>query len=146
MADQMAQDAEHVTLEPRGRDLALVPPAALWALDDAALYTALFGSHEALGAEHLFSRDRRAKLLRAQPMAFARIKSALLAHDAYPLHVAFEERPALPQPPQRAFTPRPYQQDALTAWRAEGCRGVVILPTGAGKTLVGALAIAEVTL
>ena len=44
------------------------------------------------------------------------------------------------------LTPRPYQEDALTAWRAEGCRGVVVLPTGSGKTLVGALAIAEVEL
>ena len=38
--------------------------------------------------------------------------------------------PALP------LAPRPYQKDALTAWgRAHG-RGVVVLPTGAGKTVV----------
>jgi len=144
--EEMASEAERVTLELRGRDLALTPPAALWTLDDAALYSTLFGPREALGAQQLFSRDRRAKLLRTRPIAFARIESALLAHNAYPLHVAFDERPALPQPPQLAFTPRPYQEDALTAWRAEGCRGVVILPTGAGKTLVGALALAEVAL
>ncbi len=38
-------------------------------------------------------------------------------------------------------TPRPYQQQALEAWlRAKG-RGVVVLPTGAGKTQVAMMAI-----
>jgi superfamily II DNA or RNA helicase len=37
--------------------------------------------------------------------------------------------------------PRPYQLAALAAWRAAGGRGVVVLPTGAGKTLVAHLAI-----
>jgi superfamily II DNA or RNA helicase len=37
--------------------------------------------------------------------------------------------------------PRPYQHEALAAWRDRGCRGLVVLPTGAGKTLVAELAI-----
>ena len=37
--------------------------------------------------------------------------------------------------------PRPYQRQALAAWTAQGGRGVVVLPTGAGKTLVAHLAI-----
>ncbi len=37
--------------------------------------------------------------------------------------------------------PRPYQHEALAAWRAAGGRGVVVLPTGSGKTLVAELAI-----
>ncbi len=37
--------------------------------------------------------------------------------------------------------PRPYQRDAIEEWRAAGRRGVVILPTGAGKSLVAELAI-----
>lgn len=39
--------------------------------------------------------------------------------------------------------PRPYQREALEAWIAADRRGVVVLPTGAGKTLVAELAIAE---
>ncbi|HEY7348179.1 MAG TPA: DEAD/DEAH box helicase family protein [Ktedonobacterales bacterium] len=39
---------------------------------------------------------------------------------------------------------RPYahQTEALKAWKQSGMRGVVVLPTGAGKTHVGALALA----
>ena len=37
--------------------------------------------------------------------------------------------------------PRPYQSEALSAWDAAGGRGVVVLPTGAGKTMVAHMAI-----
>lgn len=36
-----------------------------------------------------------------------------------------------------------YQRDAVSAWRDAGDRGVIVLPTGAGKTLVALAAIAE---
>ena len=37
--------------------------------------------------------------------------------------------------------PRPYQREALDAFRANRYRGVVVLPTGAGKTYVAHMAI-----
>jgi superfamily II DNA or RNA helicase len=37
--------------------------------------------------------------------------------------------------------PRPYQNEALAAWRAQRGRGVVVLPTGSGKSHVAVLAI-----
>ncbi len=37
--------------------------------------------------------------------------------------------------------PRPYQTEALAAWRAQRGRGVVVLPTGSGKSHVALLAI-----
>lgn len=39
---------------------------------------------------------------------------------------------------------RDYQERALEAWKRAGMRGVVVLPTGAGKTLVALAAIQEV--
>ena len=134
-----------VRIEWRGRDIALAPPAALWPLDDAALYQALFGDEAAGLASALLRRDMRARVLRARPLDGAWLKVVLL-QMGWDVAVAFDERPALPWPLRVTLTPRPYQEDALTAWRAEGCRGVVVLPTGSGKTLVGALAIAEVEL
>ena len=42
-----------------------------------------------------------------------------------------------------AKKPRPYQLQALEAWRAAQGQGIVSLPTGAGKTHVGLMAIAD---
>ena len=39
--------------------------------------------------------------------------------------------------------PRGYQKEALAAWLKAGGRGVVVLPTGAGKTLVAHMAIED---
>jgi superfamily II DNA or RNA helicase len=52
---------------------------------------------------------------------------------------------ALVTPPVALSSPplRPYQADALSAWRSHACRGVVVLPTGAGKTRVAIAAIAH---
>ena len=39
-------------------------------------------------------------------------------------------------------TPREYQKDAVAAWRAGRWRGIVVLPTGAGKSFVAETCIA----
>src|SRR5262245_40359804 len=43
--------------------------------------------------------------------------------------------------PALSLTPRDYQIEALTAWLGRQGRGVVVLPTGAGKTVVALMAI-----
>jgi len=43
--------------------------------------------------------------------------------------------------PRALRTPFPHQSEALSAWNAAKGRGVVVLPTGAGKTFVAVLAI-----
>ncbi|MDQ3742830.1 MAG: DEAD/DEAH box helicase family protein, partial [Acidobacteriota bacterium] len=40
--------------------------------------------------------------------------------------------------------PRPYQQEAVEEWRRASHCGVVVLPTGAGKSLVAQMAIEQV--
>jgi superfamily II DNA or RNA helicase len=40
--------------------------------------------------------------------------------------------------------PHPHQRDALEAWKQRDCRGVVVLPTGSGKSQVGLMAMARV--
>jgi superfamily II DNA or RNA helicase len=42
---------------------------------------------------------------------------------------------------QSSVVLRDYQNQALNAWIANGNRGVIVLPTGSGKTLVGIKAI-----
>ena len=46
--------------------------------------------------------------------------------------------------PAFSLTPRPYQKDALTAWGKAQGRGVVVLPTGAGKTVVALMVLEAV--
>ncbi len=50
---------------------------------------------------------------------------------------------ALDRPWQTDREPRPFQTEALAAWKAAGRRGLVILPTGAGKSYVAELAIRD---
>ncbi|MCB9677177.1 MAG: DEAD/DEAH box helicase [Alphaproteobacteria bacterium] len=50
---------------------------------------------------------------------------------------------ALDRPHRTARTPRDYQQEAVEAWWRSGRRGVVVLPTGAGKSFVAELCIAR---
>lgn len=44
---------------------------------------------------------------------------------------------------QTTRTPRDYQREAVQAWRTGGRQGVVVLPTGAGKSFVAELCIAD---
>lgn len=53
---------------------------------------------------------------------------------------AYEEVPLEPVARQRPF---PYQTEAVRAWHEARSRGVVVLPTGAGKTFVATLALAS---
>ncbi len=86
--------------------------------------------------------DRRLGGYRALASAYRAIRETLEARH-YTVGTEFDPAPALPFQPQVRAAPRPYQLEALDAWLAAGGRGVVVLPTGAGKTLVGLLVIAR---
>lgn len=51
---------------------------------------------------------------------------------------------ALPLVLKESIVPREHQREALAAWRQNQSRGVVSLPTGAGKTILAVLAMAAV--
>ena len=61
-----------------------------------------------------------------------------------PLDPDLLERYALPFSPSLSLTARPYQREAIRNWLRSDGRGVVVLPTGAGKTVVAFLALDEV--
>jgi superfamily II DNA or RNA helicase len=50
----------------------------------------------------------------------------------------------LSAPPRISVRPRIYQREAVCAWLESGGRGVVVLPTGSGKTLVALMALEQV--
>ncbi len=134
-----------IIIDFRGRDLAIIPDEAMQHLPTEALQRTLFGSYLHASIAASMERDKRHHFLRARPIHFTAIKRALQARQT-PFHIAFEERPALPVETSLGIEARPYQQEALAHWLAAGSAGVVILPTGAGKTFVAAMALYETRL
>ena len=129
-------------LELRGRDLVIIPAEQWKDLSLPALLLTLFGTYLPAAIRSSIVQDKRHAFLRVQPIHFSAVKQAL-ERQQVPFTVAFDERPALSYTTKLALEPRPYQEEALANWLAEGSRGVVVLPTGAGKTFVAALAISE---
>ncbi|MUV59066.1 DEAD/DEAH box helicase, partial [Halogeometricum sp. CBA1124] len=83
--------------------------------------------------------DDRGLVARAPAHRYADLRAELDARDlAYEDRVRPETRLDL----SHAYDLRDYQQHALDAWRENGDRGVLELPTGAGKTVVAVAAIA----
>ena len=110
----------------------------------------------------ILSYDRGTLLLHPPPRGRAwvdhaewddRVERFRIPADRYrPLIEALSAEGTVVEDQARAFTdlplkfagsqtPHPHQAEALAAWKAAGRRGVVILPTGAGKTLVAQLAL-----
>lgn len=94
--------------------------------------------HEALPASCAW--DARTRCHRAPAIAYAELVLALKAagietKDEARRYDEIEATPVI----QRE--PRPYQREALAAWKRARGRGVVVLPTGAGKTHVAVMAI-----
>lgn len=85
--------------------------------------------------------DPRTQCLRAPAHAYAAIVRALhaagLSHED-----GARQYEALPLEPHVHRDPRPYQREALDAWQRARGQGIVVLPTGAGKSHVAMMAIA----
>ncbi|TNF31218.1 MAG: DEAD/DEAH box helicase [Deltaproteobacteria bacterium] len=107
---------------------------------DAPLDRADQDALEAIG----FAVDERAGgRLRAPASAYRKTLAHLMraGHEVDDRARGYEE---LPLTPRRRRDPFPHQAEALEAWLKMGRRGVVVLPTGAGKSYVAELAIAQV--
>jgi superfamily II DNA or RNA helicase len=87
--------------------------------------------------------DGRVNAVRAPAYRYSWLVRALVERG-----LDFEDRARgydelVPGAPRVAKEPRDYQLAAVAAWRENGRRGVVVLPTGAGKTFTAVLAIKD---
>jgi superfamily II DNA or RNA helicase len=86
--------------------------------------------------------DPRTACHRAPALAYAGLRRAL-ARASLEVDDRARQYAELPGGARVRREPRPYQAEALAAWRAHQGRGVVVLPTGAGKTWLACLAIED---
>ncbi len=84
--------------------------------------------------------DARTRCHRAPAAAYADVVRALVASKT-PYEDGARGYAELASGARVHRDPRPYQTEALEAWTAHRGRGVVVLPTGAGKSHVAVLAI-----
>ncbi len=89
-------------------------------------------------APHWLIHDPRLDALVSPGHRYAELREWASAHGVAEQSDAPDELDAPLLDPR---APRPYQREAVERWRTAGHRGTVVLPTGAGKTLVALLAI-----
>ena len=87
-----------------------------------------------------FQWDERVRRWRAPAIAYRQaltdlVRQKIPHQDQARKYLEFQFRTDL------KVEPRPYQQEAIAAWQRAGRRGVIILPTGAGKSFVAQMAI-----
>jgi len=100
----------------------------------------LRGSSEELGAPPSFAWDDRTNCYRAAAVSYAQIVRWLVANKT-PYEDHARRYLELEHGLRAHREPRPFQREALAAWRSQRGRGVVVLPTGAGKSHVALMAI-----
>jgi hypothetical protein len=95
---------------------------------------------DALDGLSFVERDGRSESRRAPAFRYPFVRDTCYNRNI-PVEDAVLDTPALPSL-STAYELRPYQQEALDAWRGANDRGVVELPTGSGKTVLAIAAIA----
>ncbi|HZS07590.1 MAG TPA: DEAD/DEAH box helicase family protein [Blastocatellia bacterium] len=100
----------------------------------------LDGADAAARVPSAFQWDERVRRWRAPALAYRQVLTELVRskiphEDQARKYHEFQFRIDL------QVEPRPYQRESIEAWQRGGRRGVVILPTGAGKSFVAQMAI-----
>lgn len=85
--------------------------------------------------------DERAGAFRAPALYYSEIVEFLKKSELSAIKDAVEELPPCPELKCKSVEMRTYQKRALESWDRAGRRGVIVLPTGAGKTVIGMKAI-----
>src|SRR6266581_7645008 len=86
--------------------------------------------------------DDRVRAFRAQGLYYGEIIEFLNKSDLSTIKDSVQDLPPYPDLMKcRTVAMRGYQKKALTAWDNAGRRGVIVLPTGAGKTVIAMKAI-----
>lgn len=100
----------------------------------------LDGADRSLTVPPAFRWDERVQRWRAPALSYKEVVKDLIRRQ-----VAYEDAARAYQDfdfaQKFSVEPRPYQEQAIEEWRRAGRSGVVILPTGAGKSLVAQMAI-----
>jgi superfamily II DNA or RNA helicase len=81
--------------------------------------------------------DSRVKAFRAQALYYREIVDFLKKSELTEIKDGVEDLPPCPELKCRRLAMRAYQKGALDSWDKAGRRGVIVLPTGAGKTVIG---------
>ncbi|MBM4354376.1 MAG: DEAD/DEAH box helicase [Deltaproteobacteria bacterium] len=118
-----------------------VPGPVIVTFDMGTVVVELNGNELPDGESSLLTWDHRVGALRGEAMAYRSILEMLVRHRL-PFDDrarAYETFPELA--PTAPFRPYPHQVEALEAWKKGGMRGVVVLPTGSGKTWLAHLAL-----
>jgi len=93
-----------------------------------------------------YDKDRKVFVL-TKPMYFFEVVHTLRSRGLEVVdETGFKERIPLPIKPTFRGSLREYQKEALEAWRRNNYRGVISLPTGAGKTVIAIAAICELSI
>src|ERR1700675_5083507 len=98
---------------------------------------------ERLAALPYIQRDARTNVHRAEAIHYR----ALVEHlrrEKIPYTDAARAYQPTPWPLRTSRDPFPHQTEALQTWWTTGGRGIVVLPTGTGKTFLAILAINKV--
>ena len=92
----------------------------------------------------LLKYDRSNKVFITYPAYYVRVREHLVSRG-----VRVEDRTGfsmdryLPIKPTISLKLRSYQEEAVSAWSSNNYRGIISLPTGSGKTVVGVAAVAR---